>query len=278
MSTTNSTDYFWDFVIFQVEDQLFKVPKLRFADNPHPPFHEIFNGPREGTFWELEEGESPDRPIVLEQIAKVDFQRFLDALYPKPQYIVDTSPNDHTSDVAETEKWFSVLKLSSLWNFIPMRKTAIHHLSQLSISASFTPIDYIVAGKEHGVLHWFLKGVIPIAGSHTSEIVHTDARRVGVDIAVSLYHLKGNVRSSVRGWASLGVGREEAVLEVLTKGIWDYFMDDVREIISKASVYQDTPLGRRSDRSFHSFVVDGFEPFKFRWEVSQESEIIMYRD
>ncbi|KAL0057599.1 hypothetical protein AAF712_015747, partial [Marasmius tenuissimus] len=177
MSTTTNTDYFWDFVIFQVEDQLFKVPKLRFADNPHPPFDEIFTGIRDATLGEPEEGESPDRPIILEQIAKVDFQRFLDALYPKPQYIVDTSPNDHASDVAETEKWFSVLKLSSLWNFILMRKTAIHHLSHLSISASFTPIDYILVGKEHGVLHWFLKGVIPIAGNHTREIDHTDARR-----------------------------------------------------------------------------------------------------
>ncbi|KAJ8076004.1 hypothetical protein PM082_021986 [Marasmius tenuissimus] len=38
--------YFWELVVFQVEDKLFKVPKHGFENNPHPPFNEIFTLPQ----------------------------------------------------------------------------------------------------------------------------------------------------------------------------------------------------------------------------------------
>jgi len=157
-----------------------------------------------------------------------------------------------------------------------MRKTALHNLDRLSAS-SFTPVECIVKGKEHGVLQWFLKGLIPLAAAHNSEISHEDARKLGVETAISLYHLKGTMRSTIRGWARLSVAREEALLGALGRGITASFANDIQYIVSRASVYQDTPLGDMSHGGSTILTVDEYEPFKCRWEIERESQIELHR-
>ncbi|KAJ8083592.1 hypothetical protein PM082_009467 [Marasmius tenuissimus] len=154
MSTTTNARYYWDFVVFKVvEDELFKVPKYRFANNPHPPFNEMFTLPQaqqqpsSKAHKASEEGSSPESPIILEQTSKIDFERFLDVLYP-PVESPDREESPDPDTVAQT--WLSVLKLSSLWNFIQIRRMAIERLSTVS-TTSFNAIDRIVRGREYGV-------------------------------------------------------------------------------------------------------------------------------
>ena len=63
---------------------MFRVPKHAFAKNPHPPFNEMFSTLPANA--DGKEGTSSDHPIVLEQISKVDFERFLGVLYP--EYVI----------------------------------------------------------------------------------------------------------------------------------------------------------------------------------------------
>ncbi|KAL0060696.1 hypothetical protein AAF712_012519 [Marasmius tenuissimus] len=271
MSMITNAKYYWDFVVFkvfhvdycdhsiglsgcEVEDELFKIPKHRFADNPHPPFKEMFTLPQvqkhpNGKGHKTpEEGTSPDNPIVLEQTLKVDFERFLDVLYP-PAKNPDREETPDSDTVAQT--WLSVLKLSSLWNFIPIRRMSIDRLSRVS-TTSFTAIDRIVRGREYGVAQWFIEGIVSIAGDYLTNIEHADARRIGLDTTVSLFHFKSAIRSLVQAFSTPGADSDSkrgghsaskarrALIRLFCRSVPHYFAGDMRDLVAKGQVYDHT--------------------------------------
>ncbi|KAK1224729.1 hypothetical protein PQX77_012361 [Marasmius sp. AFHP31] len=255
MSMITNARYYWDFVVFKVEDELFKIPKHRFADNPHPPFKEMFTlppvqkHPNGKGHKAPEEGTSPDNPIVLEQTSKVDFERFLDVLYP-PAKNPDREETPDSDTVAQT--WLSVLKLSSLWNFIPIRRISIDRLSRVS-TTSFTAIDRIVRGREYGVAQWFIEGIVSIAGEYLTNIEHGDARRIGLDTTVSLFHFKSAIRSLVQAFSTPGTDSDSkrggghsaskarrALIRLFCRSVPHYFAGDMRDLVAKGQVYDHT--------------------------------------
>ncbi|KAL0563428.1 hypothetical protein V5O48_018639, partial [Marasmius crinis-equi] len=88
MTPVRNQKYFFDVVFFQVEDEIYKLPKKPFTDNPHPPFSDLFSLPspqKDGAECPLKsEGTSEDNPIALEQILKSDFESFLSVLLVNP--------------------------------------------------------------------------------------------------------------------------------------------------------------------------------------------------
>ncbi|KAJ8085444.1 hypothetical protein PM082_004260 [Marasmius tenuissimus] len=279
--------YYWDFVIFKVEHELFKVPKHAFSNNPYPPFNKMFPANQEAADDAKETdkspGASPENPIVLEEIHKVDFERFLSVLYPqfKPSHRNNNSEGLHESEI---DTWLSVLKLSSQWNFIDIRKTAIERISEHTMSpASFNAFDRIVAGREYGVLQWFLDGVIAIAGAHTADISRGDAHKIVLGTALSLYHLKGRVRRVARDstfgcYGSMDELKDERCLRrTLSMGISEYLANDLWDIISRARTYEHVTMddilgGVGGFGGTVQVSVDGHRPFRCRWSIRQEEE------
>ncbi|KAJ8075398.1 hypothetical protein PM082_019736 [Marasmius tenuissimus] len=275
-STPNAT-YFWDLVVFKVEDELFKVPKQRFAENPHPPFNEMFTlpqpqGSEPGTLGtKQEEGQSADHPIVLEQITKVDFERFLGALYPRIQPLRRKACNTEIY----TATWISVLKISSLWNFIDIRKAAIERLSLPNIT-NFDTFDRILAGQDYGVLKWFIEGIMLVVSAHKTDISHKDAREVGINGAISLYHLKSKISPHTET-------RERIIRDVLSDGITEYFLEEIRDIRSKEAVYHEMSgeqlLEGAVDDGWPAesqLSVEGFGQLRFSWSVNDEPRVIIH--
>ncbi|KAK1223754.1 hypothetical protein PQX77_013372 [Marasmius sp. AFHP31] len=293
MSTTTNARYYWDFVIFKVEDELFKVPKHRFADNPQPPFKEMFTLPQaqqqpssKGSQG-YEEGLSPEIPIVLEQTSKIDFERFLNVLYP-PVENPDREETPDSDTVAQT--WLSVLKLSSLWNFIQIRRMAIERLSTVS-TISFNAIDRIVRGREYGVAQWFIEGIVTIASEYLINIEHADARRIGLETTVSLYHFKSAIRSLVqmlsagsdpdskrgeRGNYSLSKARR-ALLRLFFRSVPHYFAADMRDLVAKGQVYSHTErdLAEGSSWIVEVSVVGYLSRVPCRCSLGKNSEILL---
>ncbi|KAJ8076006.1 hypothetical protein PM082_021988 [Marasmius tenuissimus] len=310
VTPTPHDTYFWELVVFQVEDKLFKVPKHAFADNPHPPFNEIFTLPQNESDERRKEGVSSNNPIVLEQIAKADFERFLAVLYPRFRPYQPRKPEvrgffsalftDECPPKSEIGNWLSVLKLSSLWNFFDVRQTAIVTLSQFPITcqidclsctenAPFSAVDRIVAGKVYGVLRWFIEGITLISCAFNSDMDRSDAHRVGLDTTMSLYYLKNAVRRSVQPPAKetpfgrrklpgkvspqdvRGEELEKDIREVLLNGILIHFNDEISEIISKAKVYQDD--SEAVDSWTMDISVDGCKSLCWKFSVDQNFEL-----
>ncbi|KAK1220466.1 hypothetical protein PQX77_016759 [Marasmius sp. AFHP31] len=283
--STPNANYFWDLVVFKVEDELFKVPKQRFVENPHPPFNEMFTllqpqGSESGPLdTKREEGRSADHPIVLEQIAKVDFERFLGALYPRVQPLRRKACNTEIY----TATWLSVLKISSLWNFIEIRKAAIERLFLPNV-ASFNIFDRILAGQDYGVLKWFIEGIMIVVSAHKADLDHKDARRIGINTAISLYHLKNKMRDAVQRMISpYTETREQAIRDVLSKGITEYFLEEIRDIGSKEAVYYEMSeeklvegAGDGEWPTESHLSVEGFGQLHISWSVNDEPQIIIY--
>lgn len=72
----------------QVEGVLFKVPRFKF-ERSSSVFSDMFAIPAEDS----QEGSSDDKPIRLELIEQVDFQRFLSAMFPECVRFVSSGLN-----------------------------------------------------------------------------------------------------------------------------------------------------------------------------------------
>lgn len=141
--------YYLDPVIFQVEDQLFNVPKYHFVRHS-----EIFRTmfllpPPKGSD---SEGSTDRAPIQLDGVDKMDFQIFLEVLYPLETMV------DMWAKMTKS-KWLSVLKLATMWVFKEIRALAIDRLTKWPMGE----IEQIVLAKQYNVSQWLLSGYQKLA-------------------------------------------------------------------------------------------------------------------
>ncbi|KAL0067292.1 hypothetical protein AAF712_005690 [Marasmius tenuissimus] len=230
MTANPNAKFFWELIIFKVEDELYKVPKHRFANNPYSPFTYIFTLPQTTT---SSKGMSSDNPIVLEQISKIEFERFLGVLYDPQFYTI----NDDSSADTYAETWLSVLKLSSLWNFLDVRKIAIERIEKAVTGPSFTNIDRLLAGSRYGVLQLFIAGVFAIGRDPSYDIDLAGARRLGLERTVALFSLKGNFRKFDKE-AEDGVIEREKALEGKRLAFIKLFADEIQHLLAMHQVYE----------------------------------------
>ncbi|KAG7449850.1 uncharacterized protein BT62DRAFT_928599 [Guyanagaster necrorhizus] len=100
-SSSHSESYYWEDIVVQVEDTLFRFPKHHLMERSEA-FRSMLSMPQGSN---EPEGFSDDRPIKLSGISKVEFERLLQVLHPK-----DAQKQPHLS----LNAWLSVIKLSSL--------------------------------------------------------------------------------------------------------------------------------------------------------------------
>ncbi|KZP09949.1 hypothetical protein FIBSPDRAFT_938248 [Athelia psychrophila] len=142
--------YYWErpMITFAVEDTLFKVPQKEFEEKSGL-FSDLFSLP--ARLVSTTEGSSDDNPIHLESIDPNDFRRLLMVLYP--ENCMNVTPQGH-------EEWISVLKLSTMWDFVDVRTRALREVS--ATLESKTPLDRIALAKEYKVPRWLLDAYIAL--------------------------------------------------------------------------------------------------------------------
>ncbi|KAJ7588775.1 hypothetical protein C8J56DRAFT_1049703 [Mycena floridula] len=107
--------YYWNSAAFEVEETIFKVPTTRFRQSIRDTGSEpkqlpgVPRGPN-------------DSVRKLDGVTKRDFESLLDAMYPAPEGL----------DLG-VEQWMAVLRLSTKWRILPIRKVALSRLEELSI-------------------------------------------------------------------------------------------------------------------------------------------------
>jgi len=168
--------YFYpESIIFLVEDNLFKVPRLPFESNGI--FATVFTLPAgENTI----EGCSDEHPFTLEGVNKVDFERFLRALYPRGDM---ASANITTC--MNVEDWTSVLKLSTMWEFSETRKLAIEKLSEVGMDL----VTKVILAKQYEVREWLFAAYEGLVKRKESLSV-AEAERLGLATAIRLYRIR----------------------------------------------------------------------------------------
>jgi len=163
--------YYFDLVVFQVEDALFKVPKNHFTTSS--VFATIFTLPS----GENDAEGTEDKPFILHGISEVDFESLLKLMYPPPLSNIKLTRQD----------WISVLKLCTMWEFTDMRERAIQEL--LKEDMSMGTIDKIECGKRYQVKEMLLEGYNELL-KRAETITAKEAERLGWKTAAKLLLLR----------------------------------------------------------------------------------------
>ncbi|KAJ3493682.1 hypothetical protein NLJ89_g10961 [Agrocybe chaxingu] len=153
---TLNSQFYWDNIVIQVEDELFCVPRCEFVRSSEV-FADMFllpSGPAA-----CHEGQDRKHPIVLEGYKKHDFACLLKVMYPTAGSLISGTKLDLD---LEKKEWASVLKLSAVWNMKKIRAYAIHRLStDISLSA----IEKVILGRAHKVGAWLEEGLCSLVSS-----------------------------------------------------------------------------------------------------------------
>ncbi|KDQ63981.1 hypothetical protein JAAARDRAFT_27659 [Jaapia argillacea MUCL 33604] len=175
-SYTRDEVYYFQDVVFLVEDTLFRVPRRNF-EMESDTFGGMFTlvQPEQSTT----EGSSDDDPIYLEGYSKVDFQRFLRVLLPLRIGQVDLSTSD---------EWISVLKLSHIWEFDTIKGLAIQALDKFDLD----PVDKTVLARDYDIPGWLLLTFNAIA-QRGRGLDMSDLERLGIDWVLRLARVRESV-------------------------------------------------------------------------------------
>ncbi|KAJ8697068.1 hypothetical protein PTI98_006876 [Pleurotus ostreatus] len=189
----HNSEFYLDWITFQVEDELFKIP-IRCITFDTEPFKTLASrslpsgdGPVEGM--------SDESPIALSDTSKVDFQRLLEVLCP-----LSFKPKPITS----VEIWHSVLKLSTKWRLLDVRSYAIETMNQLGLSHQ----NMLRYGRDYKVSNWVIKGCLgfaiqeaPLSECDAKDIMQGLSLDEGVRQLMRVVGLhEKNKLSNTRGW------------------------------------------------------------------------------
>ncbi|KAF9445058.1 hypothetical protein P691DRAFT_735574 [Macrolepiota fuliginosa MF-IS2] len=132
---SKSGEFYFEKVVFKVEDRLYRVPNQPFAQHS-----QIFR-----RNFELRGFSKYDRhdPFVIEDATKDDFEHLLRFFFP-PKSIGKREP---TSD-----EWASILRLSARWSMLQVKELAIQKLENLNFGNIATKLRM---AQELGVQQWF---------------------------------------------------------------------------------------------------------------------------
>jgi len=163
--------FYFDCVVFQVENALFKLPKNRFTRSS------IF-----ATIFTLPHGENDvegtdDKPFVLHGITEFDFQSLLKVMFP-----ISITEYDLTQ-----QEWISVLKLSTMWEFIDIREVAMKQLS--TDRMEMTTFVKIECGRTYEVKKWLLDGYVELV-KRGKAITDEEAQLLGWSTTARLLRLR----------------------------------------------------------------------------------------
>ncbi|KAK0195871.1 hypothetical protein F5146DRAFT_1027449 [Armillaria mellea] len=167
-SPNRSHDYYWEVVVLQVEDTLFRIPKHQLVGKSEA-FASMLSLPQGGN---EPEGFSDDSPIQLSGIKKIDFERLLQMLKKPPELSLNG--------------WISILALSNMWR-MTIRKTAIEHLT--SGLSEISPVDRILLGRKYSVAHFLSSGYEELA-SRVGVVSLEDSERIGLGTALRIQHIR----------------------------------------------------------------------------------------
>lgn len=166
--------YYWNDVIFQVENRLFKIPSHYFVQHSEV-FGDIFSLPQGS---QSPEGLSDENPVVLSHVSAVDFENLLDIIYP-PKI-----PQDYSA--ISKNQWISGLRLSTMWHFSDIRQLAIKHLQQ---DASLDAVEQVIFAKDFSVSSWLRTGYLGLV-KRTQPLSVEEAEQIGWRSAIQIFQVR----------------------------------------------------------------------------------------
>ncbi|KEP46310.1 BTB domain protein [Rhizoctonia solani 123E] len=166
VATKRHSKFYFDntLIVIQVEDTLFNVHKYQLLKSE--TFSDMFKMPKRAD-GELEEGSSPERPIVMEGAAAADLEALMTVLYAS--YFSSHQPTPEASLI------IPAFRLANMWNFSDLRSYLLP-LAETVLS----DIDKIVFAREFDIQSWLVPSHRNLC-ERPEPITTDEARKLGVD-------------------------------------------------------------------------------------------------
>ncbi|KAG6902117.1 hypothetical protein C0995_004063 [Termitomyces sp. Mi166 len=163
--------YYMDTVVFKVKDHLFKVP-THFFNQKTSFFASHFASLDAGK--KIDDGE---KFIELEDVTPVEFRALLKFIHP-----IQSNSLRQVPPAPTTEEWITILKLSTQWTMLDVRRVAIDTLS----SAQIPPVDRVVLAREYKVNAWLRSAYLELL-KNASSMTQEDMDKIGLMAAFKVH-------------------------------------------------------------------------------------------
>ncbi|KAI6141496.1 hypothetical protein BKA82DRAFT_161628 [Pisolithus tinctorius] len=176
-SYSKHSEFYTHTITFLVEDSLFRISREP-SEAESTVFRDMFLLPQGES--ETVEGQSDTCAVILQDISKKEFESLLQALMYRSV----------GSDL-DRGQWISVLKLSTMWEFVGLRNAAIQHLD--IPSKPVDPIDKVVLALQYNVREWLLPAFLALAKRPTPISIE-EGRCIGFENALKLALVREKLR------------------------------------------------------------------------------------
>ncbi|THV06184.1 hypothetical protein K435DRAFT_743951 [Dendrothele bispora CBS 962.96] len=215
-----SSQYYWDTVIFQVEGQLLQVPRYH-LEKGSEFFQDMFILPQGNQY---AEGNSDSNPIKLDGITTlVDFERFVEILYPS------VTPWQKTYKLQE--EWISILKLATMWRFLNVRRLAINCLTDMKLGA----LTRITLGRKYSVGQWLRMGYWELV-KQISAVTLEEAETVGYPFSIHILQIRDEMTK--RHW-NRGIAYGSWDDSIVKQVVEDEFAYELRQVDQDGLAYNE---------------------------------------
>ncbi|TEB26414.1 hypothetical protein FA13DRAFT_1737344 [Coprinellus micaceus] len=143
MPRQRSEKYYYETVVFEVEERIYRVCRYGFVNWSQSIFCDMFSLPQPEE--DKREGDRDENPIKLSGCTKEEFESLLELMYPSEGPGIP---------IFSKEQWTNILKLARLWDMPKPARIAISKLNELSL----TPIEMVTLGKAYAVPEWLKEG------------------------------------------------------------------------------------------------------------------------
>ncbi|KAF5354437.1 hypothetical protein D9757_014719 [Collybiopsis confluens] len=209
----NSAFYF-DFVVFQVEQVLYKLPRHRFTEESSV-FADMFALPQGAE--KLTEGSDNDNPIRLEQTQRKDWDCLLKLLFHRNQPGL-LEPN------FSFDEWVSVLSLATRWEMNFIRETAIERIARFTNSAK-----KIAVARQYQVYRIILPSLVVLVG-RTEPLSASEAADLGLECAMKIFSIRERCQDNSQGYN--GFRQRKLALDTSTpnSGNWNSIVIEIQNV------------------------------------------------
>ncbi|KAK0459152.1 uncharacterized protein EV420DRAFT_305526 [Desarmillaria tabescens] len=212
---TRSKDFYWEICIFLVEGVLFRVPKHQFTKNSET-FRTMFTLPQTAT--DTVEGDTDDKPILLQGVSKVDFERLLKFMFPRNEL----SPSEPLSP----EEWLSILKLSTMWEMTEIRNTAISHIMERPLEIDAT--ERISLGTKYDVSTLVTSGIVSPVNQQEG-VSEKQTEVLGYEMALRIQSIRVKLLEKLRSFTVFPDIQVRITARDVFHGEWP-FLEPVEEV------------------------------------------------
>jgi len=210
--------YYFDHIVFEVENTLFRVPKNGFQV-AGSFFETIFSLPQpEG---EMIEGSDDICPLPLLGISKAHFRSFLRVLYP------------FDGTAITYEEWVGALDLATMWDFKKIRNASVLALSNLIVSKDVAVlrdvVEIILLATKYRVKQWLRDGYSSLIQQiEPLEIDELHALNLDWETIARIYSIREKIHNQ-SCHSAFGFGYEASV-ERVDGEITRIFADEMKEM------------------------------------------------